>query len=109
MQITGIPFSTTDWSTVEETVHIGTVGKAIWKTTYINEIRVRLVKYTAGYIADHWCSKGHIIFCVEGEMVTELEDGSKHHLKKGMMYTVGDNADAHKSSSICGCTLFIVD
>jgi hypothetical protein len=109
MQITGIPFLISDWSDVEETVHEGTAGEAIWKTTYINDVRVRLVKYSAGYIANHWCYKGHIIYCVEGEMETELQDGRKFKLRKGMMYTVGDNTDAHKSSAMEGCTLFIVD
>ena len=109
MQLTGIPFSTSDWSDIEETVHEGTQGEAIWKTTYINDVRVRLVKYSAGYIANHWCSKGHIIYCVEGEMETELQDGRKFPLREGMMYTVGDNTDAHKSSTAEGCTLFIVD
>lgn len=109
MQITGIPFSTTDWSDIEATVHEGTTGEAVWKTTYINDIRVRLVKYSAGYIANHWCSKGHIIFCAEGEMTTELQDGRMFVLSKGMMYTVGDNTEAHKSSTMAGCTLFIVD
>jgi len=109
MQITAIPFSITDWSEIEATVHEGEAGEARWKTMYINDIRVRLVEYTAGYKADHWCSKGHIIFCVEGEMETQLQDGQTFQLKKGMSYTVGDNEDAHKSSSKDGCTLFIVD
>ncbi len=109
MQITAIPFSTTNWSTIEETVHEGVTGQALWKTIYINDVRIRLVKYSPGYVADHWCSKGHIIFCFEGEMETELQDGRKFPLEKGMMYTVGDNEEAHKSTTISGCTLFIVD
>ena len=109
MQITAIPFSTTDWSTVEAAIHEGVTGSASWKTEYVNDVRIRLVEYSPGYEADHWCSKGHIIYCVEGEMITELEDGRKVPLSKGMMYTVGDNCDAHKSTSANGCTLFIVD
>lgn len=109
MQITAIPFSTTDWSTIEATVHEGISGEASWKTVYINDIRIRLVTYSPGYVADQWCSKGHIIFCVDGEMETELKEGSKFLLKKGMSYTVGDNSDAHRSSTVDGCTLFIVD
>jgi hypothetical protein len=109
MQITGIPFSTTDWSTVDPVIHKGLNGYATWRTIYINETRIRLVEYSAGYTANHWCSKGHIIYCVEGEMETEIEDGRKFLLQKGMTYTVGDHLDAHKSSSALGCTLFIVD
>ncbi len=109
MQITGIPFSITDWSQIDAVEHAGVTGTALWKTIYINDVRIRLVEYSANYVADHWCSKGHIIFCTEGEMETEIEDGKKFILKKGMTYTVGDNADAHRSASVKGCTLFIVD
>lgn len=109
MQITAIPFSTTDWAAVEPTYYDGITGKAIWKTVYVNDVRIRLVEYTPGYVADHWCLKGHIIYCVEGEMVTELKDGRKVPLSKGMMYTVGDDCEAHRSSSTTGCHLFIVD
>ncbi len=109
MQITGIPFSVTDWTTIEPTIHDGVTGTALWKTVYINDIRIRLVEYTAGYEADHWCLKGHIIFCIEGSMETELKDGRKIVLEKGMMYTVGDDCEAHRSSSVSGCQLFIVD
>jgi hypothetical protein len=109
MQIIAIPFSTTDWLAIEGTLHEGITGHATWKTNYINDIRIRLVEYSVNYVADHWCSKGHIIYCVEGAMETELEDGQKYILREGMMYTVGDGIDAHRSSSTDGCTLFIVD
>jgi quercetin dioxygenase-like cupin family protein len=109
MHLTAIPFSTTDWSEIEAVEYPGETGVAIWKTMYVNNVRIRLVKYSAGYEADHWCSKGHIIYCVEGEMITELQDGRKMPLRTGMMYTVGDNCEAHKSTSVEGCTLFIVD
>jgi hypothetical protein len=109
LQITAIPFSVTDWQQVEATEHPGTSGIATWQTIYLNDIRIRLVKYSADYEADHWCSKGHIIYCVEGSMLTELEDGRMIALSKGMMYTVGDHCEAHKSRSATGCTLFIVD
>lgn len=109
MQITGIPFSTIDWSTIEPIIHEGEVGEAFWRTTYLNNIRIRLVEYSPGYLADHWCIKGHIIYCVEGEMTTELKDGRKFNMLKGMTYTVGDDCEPHRSSTIHGCRLFIVD
>jgi quercetin dioxygenase-like cupin family protein len=109
MNISNFPFSITDFETIDSVKHSGETGFAIWKTIIKNEYRIRLVTYSENYLADHWCSKGHFIFCVEGEMETELEDGSKHLLKKGMLYSVGDNANAHKSFSKKGCTLFIVD
>jgi len=109
MQLSPFPFSITDFTTIEGVVHNGITGNAIWKTLHRDDIRIRLVTYSANYLADHWCSKGHIIFCAEGEMETELENGTKHLLQKGMIYTVGDNSDAHRSFSKDGCTLFIVD
>lgn len=75
----------------------------------VGEIRIRRVVYTPGYQADHWCSKGHIIHCMEGSMVTRLQDGRSVALKKGMTYIVGDGNEAHCTASAEGCTLFIVD
>ncbi len=98
-----------DWSSIAPEVHQGITGKALWKTIMMGDIRIRTVEYSAGYLADHWCSKGHIIYCISGEMITELEDGSSYILKQGMTYQVGDNSDPHRSSSVNGCILFIVD
>jgi quercetin dioxygenase-like cupin family protein len=109
MNFTSFPFSITDFAPIEAIRHNGVTGHAEWKTLHRDDVRIRLVTYSPNYLADHWCSKGHIIFCVEGEMETELENGTKHLLKKGMLYTVGDNSDAHRSFSKDGCTLFIVD
>ena len=109
MQLVDIPFSTIDWSRVEQTEHKGASGMAYWRTQNFGSIRVRMVEYTPGYLADHWCSKGHIIFCVEGQIVTELEDGRIFTLKAGMSYVVADNADPHRSSTEIGAKLFIVD
>jgi quercetin dioxygenase-like cupin family protein len=109
MTIENIPFQTTDWTTIEPTEHKGITGMAYWRTQYFGTIRVRMVEYTEGYFADHWCSKGHIILCLEGEMTTELEDGRTYVLKQGMTYQVADNADAHRSFTDIGAKLFIVD
>jgi quercetin dioxygenase-like cupin family protein len=109
MQMNDIPFATTDWSDVERTEHKGETGTAWWRTRNFGSIRVRMVEYTPGYLADHWCSKGHILFCLEGELCTELEDGRKYILKPGMSYQVADNAEAHRSSTAVGAKLFVVD
>jgi quercetin dioxygenase-like cupin family protein len=109
MQFSPFPFSITDFETVVPEIHSGITGHAEWRIVQRDDMRIRLVKYSPGYLADHWCSKGHIIFCVEGAMETELENGSKHLLTKGYMYTVGDNSDAHRTYSEEGCQLFIVD
>lgn len=109
MDMANIPFGTTDWSAIDRTEHKGETGAAYWKTQNFGGIRVRLVEYTPGYLADHWCVKGHILFCVEGELHTELEDGREFVLKPGMSYQVADNAEPHRSSTAAGATLFIVD
>ena len=105
----GIPFGTTDWTDVERTEHKGDTGTAYWRTRNFGPIRVRMVEYTPGYLADHWCSKGHILFCVEGELETELADGRKFVLKAGMSYQVADGAEPHRSRTAVGAKLFIVD
>jgi quercetin dioxygenase-like cupin family protein len=102
-------FETLDWLTIPKEEHPGITGTAYWQTVMVGDIRIRMVEYAAGYAADHWCSKGHIIFCIDGEMETELKDGRKFILKKGMTYHVGDNSDDHRTSSVTGCRLFIVD
>ena len=109
MDMSNIPFSTTGWSGVEQTEHKGERGIAYWRTRQFDSIRVRMVEYTAGYLADHWCSKGHILLCLEGELHTELEDGRMFVLKPGMSYQVADNAEAHRSSTLVATKLFVVD
>jgi quercetin dioxygenase-like cupin family protein len=109
MIITAFPFQALHWQGIEKTEHKGMTGTATWQVFRMNEIRVRQVEYSAGYLADHWCSKGHIIYCIEGEMETELKDGRKYTLTAGMTYHVGDDCEAHRSSSLNGCRLFIVD
>lgn len=109
MNMNEIPFGTTDWSLIERTEHTGETGIAYWQTQKFGDIRVRLVEYTPGYFADHWCVKGHILFCMEGELQTELEDGRKFVLKPGMSYQVADNAEPHRSFTSIGAKLFVVD
>lgn len=109
MQISGIPFGTTDWSAIDPTEHKGDTGIAYWRTRKFGDVRVRMVEYTPGYVADHWCSKGHFLLCIQGELHTELEDGRTFMLTPGMSYQVADNAEPHRSSSLTGARLFIVD
>jgi hypothetical protein len=109
MQISNLPFGTTDWSQIEPTTHPGEAGFALWRTRNFGPIRVRMVEYSPGYMADHWCSKGHILLCLEGELITELQDGRKFTLTPGTSYQVADNAEAHRSITTTGAKLFIVD
>jgi hypothetical protein len=109
MRITDVPFGTTDWSTVPAEEHKGVSGFAYWRTMQFGAIRVRMVEYTPGYEADHWCQKGHVLLCLEGELHTELGDGRTFVLTQGMSYQVADGAEPHRSSTRVGAKLFIVD
>jgi quercetin dioxygenase-like cupin family protein len=109
MNMASFPFQTMRWDDIPKEEHTGDAGIAYWQVQKVNDIRVRLVEYSPGYIANHWCHKGHILFCMEGEMNTELEDGRIMKLSAGMCYFVGDNDEAHRSSTATGCKLFIVD
>ncbi|HEU4591783.1 MAG TPA: DHCW motif cupin fold protein [Steroidobacteraceae bacterium] len=109
MKIADLPFGTTDWSRVEVTTHPGVAGEARWRTRQFGDVRVRMLEYSAGYLADHWCSKGHFLLCLEGELDTELRDGRRFTLTPGMSYQVADGAEAHRSSTRTGAKLYVVD
>lgn len=104
-----IPFHTIDWSNIPKTEHIGETGTAFWQTLQFDDLRVRIVEYSKGYLADHWCRKGHIVHCLEGELVSEMENGDEFKLMKGMTYIVSDNLSSHRSVSKEGVRLLIID
>ncbi len=113
MQMSAIPFDTTDWSKVPPTRHAGEEGEALWRTRHVgpegNRIRVRMVEYSPGYVSDHWCQKGHVLLVLEGELETTLADGRVFTLTPGMSYQVADGAEPHRSRTPGGAKLFIVD
>ena len=109
MEIKDVPFGVTDWAEVPRAEHKGETGVAWWRTREIGNIRVRMVEYSPGYLADHWCSRGHVLLVLEGELVTELQDGSSHVLRAGQSYQVADNTMPHRSRTAGGARLFIVD
>ena len=109
MKIENVPFMTTDWKQVPATSHPGETGIALWKTIEAGNIRVRIVEYSPDYLADHWCSRGHVVYVLEGEFVSELQDGRKFILKSGMSYQVATDAEPHRSSTALGAKLLIVD
>jgi len=104
-----IPFQTIDWTTIPKTEHAGESGIAYWQTVQFGGIRVRLVEYTAGYLADHWCTKGHIVHCLDGEFTSELQNGETYKLFKGMTYLVSDEVSSHRSVTANGVKLLIID
>jgi len=109
VRLTDIPFQATDWASVPPTAHAGAQGIASWRTKQLGEVRVRMLEYSPGYVADHWCEKGHVLLVLEGELHTELEDGRVIVLQPGMSYEVGDGAAPHRSSTPTGARLFVVD
>jgi hypothetical protein len=110
MKIPTLPFTTTDWSSVPVVEYLGETGKALWRTQEVGDIRIRMVEYTPGYVADHWCDRGHILLVLEGELHSELQDGRRITLTPGMSYQVSDKGDAaHRSVTETGAKLFIVD
>jgi hypothetical protein len=104
-----IPFQTIDWSTIVKTEHNGETGIAYWQTVEFKGMRIRIVEYTAGYLADHWCEKGHIVYCLEGSFINEQKDGFQPLLTKGMSYIVSDNLSSHRSRTKDGAKLLIID
>jgi quercetin dioxygenase-like cupin family protein len=109
MKIEHVPFNTTDWSKIDATEHLGEAGVARWRTIEQGNLRVRMIEYSPGYIADHWCERGHVIFVLSGELITELRDGRHFTLGPGMSYQVADGDGAHRSVSPKGALLFVVD
>ena len=107
--MSNIPFQTIDWSLIEKTLHKGETGIAFWQTIQLEGLRIRLVEYTKGYLADHWCTKGHIVHCLEGEFESELQTASYFKLTKGMTYIVSDELSSHRSISKGGVKLLIID
>ncbi|MDJ0491511.1 DHCW motif cupin fold protein [Rhodococcus qingshengii] len=109
MDIVGTHFGTTDWSLVPASEHAGDSGSATWRTCEFGSVRVRMVEYSPGYVADHWCSRGHILLVLEGALTTELANGEVVTIKAGSSYQVGDNMEPHRSSTQDGARLFVVD
>ena len=104
-----IPFQTIDWSQVPKTEHQGETGIAYWQTLQFDGLRIRIVEYSAGYVADHWCQKGHIVHCLEGEVVNEQQNGGQSILTPGMSYVVSDELSSHRSVTKDGVKLMIID
>ena len=104
-----IPFQTIDWSNIPKTEHKGETGIAWWQTVQFEGLRIRIVEYSIGYVADHWCHKGHIVHCLEGDFVSELENGEQFVLTSGMTYVVSDELSSHRSVAKNGVKLLIID
>jgi len=109
MNISGIPFGVTDWSKIEPSEHKGETGTSFWRTQQFGNVRVRIMEYSPNYRTGYWCAKGHVFFCLQGELEVELEDGRKFTLTPGLSFQVADNADRHRNYSRKGAKFFVVD
>jgi hypothetical protein len=78
MRIPPLPFTVTDWSQIPATIHPGETGQALWRTLNIGDLRVRMVEYSPGYLADHWCDRGHVLFVVARRPVVQA--AARHEL-----------------------------
>ncbi|OFX21159.1 MAG: hypothetical protein A2033_16495 [Bacteroidetes bacterium GWA2_31_9] len=107
--MSNIPFQTIDWNLIEKVEYKGETGIALWQTVQFQDLRVRIVEYSKGYLADHWCQKGHIVHCLEGEFISELITGEKIKLSSGETYVVSDELSSHRSFSENGVKLLIID
>lgn len=104
-----IPFTVIEWGKIKAAAHKGETGTAFWHTVQYPGLRIRIVEYSPGYLADHWCRKGHIVHCLEGEFVSESEDGGSFTLLEGMTYVVSDDLSSHRSVTQTGAKLMIID
>lgn len=107
--MSNIPFQTIDWASIEKVEYKGETGVALWQTIQFAGLRIRLVEYSSGYLADHWCQKGHVVHCLEGEFISELSNGEKIKLNKGDTYIVSDELSSHRSVTAGGVKLLIID
>jgi hypothetical protein len=105
----GISFQVINWTNIQKTEHKGVKGLAFWQTLQLQGLRIRIVEYSAGYLADHWCKKGHIVHCLDGDFISELQDGRNFHMQKGMTYVVSDELSSHRSKTEYGVKLLIID
>jgi hypothetical protein len=109
MMTENIPFQIIDWANVPKVEHKGERGTSYWQSVEFRGLRIRVVEYSRGYVADHWCEKGHVVTCLEGEFVSEMKDGSASVMTKGMTYVVSDKLSSHRSVAEHGATLLIID
>ena len=57
----------------------------------------------------HWCQKGHDIQCLHGKFISELSTGEKIKMTTGETYAVSDELSAHRSNSVSGVKLLVIE
>jgi hypothetical protein len=104
-----LPFETIDWSQLPPTTVQGTTGTATSRTVQHEGLRIRMVEYSANYLADHWCQLGHLVFVLEGELINEHANGTVNVLTVGMSYHVSDGLSSHRSRTKGPVKMIVVD
>jgi len=90
MNNSNIPFQTIDWAKIPKTEHKGKTRIAHWQTIEFSGLRIRIVEYSPGYMADHWCEKGHIVHCLEGQVVNEQKNRDRSIIENGVKLMIID-------------------
>jgi len=110
MKIKDVPFSITDWKKIEPGEHKGECGTSFWRMFESGNIRVRMVEYSPGFRADHWCPRGHVLLVLEGELFIKLKDGQVFQLESGTSFQVADDeSNPHLAYTERGAKVFIID
>ena len=109
MRIERVPFAATDWEQVPASEIEGERGTARQRTVEAGNLRLRMVEFSPGYRADHWCPRGHVVLVLEGALTTELKDGRRFESPAGTSFQVADGDGFHLVSTAAGAKVFIVD
>lgn len=110
MRIPPTPFTVVRLTRFDRTMEPGETGRSFSRAAETPDMRLRLVEYEAGYLADHWCDRGHVLHVIDGELTVELQDGRSFALQKGDSFVVSDRGDSsHRVRSERGASVFIAD
>jgi len=110
MKIPATPFTMAKFAELPISIEAGSTGTSISRTKTTSDLRVRVVEYGPGYLADHWCDRGHVFYLLCGEVTVELKDGRSFPMKAGESFQVSDDGDSsHRVRTAIGGTAFIVD
>jgi quercetin dioxygenase-like cupin family protein len=110
VKLENFPVGTIDWPKVPAVVQAGETGIATSRTVNLSDVTLRLVEYSAGYKADHWCTKGHILYVVSGNVVIEYDNEKRTNLSSGMSWHAPEGAStAHLLRCERAATVFIID
>jgi hypothetical protein len=110
MNIQNVDFTITDWEKIKPVEYPGESGTSYWRIFESGNVRVRVVEYSPGFKSDHFCSRGHILLILEGELGIKFKDGQIFRLVQGMSFQAEDDeTNPHLVYTEKGAKVFIVD